>query len=316
MSKTKKKKGGPTFKAKINSVKIFRKILDGVRDLVKDLNIDISPGGVNLEKMDTSHVSLIHLFLHKDFFESYKCKKNLSLGVNMMVMTKILKCSNQNDSMTLVADEDSDDLKFIFESEDGLTSSEFYMKLSEIDADELQVPEVEYSSIIRMGSANFKKMCNNTINLGDSITIKVEGKKATFDVNGESGSGSIVISDTKGVVKKKKKKKKKKKGEDDVEDEELDDEDEEDNGIKITSKEPVQLTFALKYLNFFCKSASLNKNVFLKVEEENPLMVEFALEGESFLRFYLAPKIDDIENDDDNDDNDDGIDDDDDDEII
>ena len=77
-----------------------------------------------------------------------------------------------------------------------------------------------------------------------------------------------------------------------------------DDEAKVASKdktiikvnEPVELTFALRYLNNFAKAATLTDSVLLQISEEIPLVVEFALDDavvdKGFLRFYLAPKLD------------------------
>jgi proliferating cell nuclear antigen len=53
------------------------------------------------------------------------------------------------------------------------------------------------------------------------------------------------------------------------------------------------LTFALKYLNIFCKSAALSNMVTLSLSNEAPLQVEYKMEDLGHIRYYLAPKIDD-----------------------
>jgi hypothetical protein len=60
--------------------------------------------------------------------------------------------------------------------------------------------------------------------------------------------------------------------------------------VEIELTEPVSLTFSLKYLVNFCKAAGLSKSVKLCLSNEVPLLVEYALAGSSYLRFYLAPK--------------------------
>lgn len=56
--------------------------------------------------------------------------------------------------------------------------------------------------------------------------------------------------------------------------------------------EPVELTFALQYLNSFTKATPLSTTVALHMSKEVPLMVEYKIENFGFMRFYLAPKID------------------------
>jgi proliferating cell nuclear antigen len=67
--------------------------------------------------------------------------------------------------------------------------------------------------------------------------------------------------------------------------------DDDKKDIKINLSEPVALNFALKYLVMFCKAATLSDTVKICLSPEVPLLVEYKITGESFLRFYLAPKV-------------------------
>jgi proliferating cell nuclear antigen len=58
-------------------------------------------------------------------------------------------------------------------------------------------------------------------------------------------------------------------------------------------QEPVEMTFALRYLNFFTKATALSGTVSLSMSPEVPLNVEYNVEGLGYVRYYLAPKVDD-----------------------
>lgn len=53
----------------------------------------------------------------------------------------------------------------------------------------------------------------------------------------------------------------------------------------------MSLTFSLKYLVNFCKASALSSQVKICLSNEVPLLVEYAVQGTSWLRFYLAPKV-------------------------
>lgn len=61
--------------------------------------------------------------------------------------------------------------------------------------------------------------------------------------------------------------------------------------IEIELSEPVSLTFSLKYLVNFCKASALSEQVKICLSNEVPLLVEYGVQGNSYLRFYLAPKV-------------------------
>ena len=52
------------------------------------------------------------------------------------------------------------------------------------------------------------------------------------------------------------------------------------------------MNFALHYLVSFTKATGLSKNVTLNLHGDKPLMVEYKMEEAGYLRYYLAPKID------------------------
>jgi len=60
-------------------------------------------------------------------------------------------------------------------------------------------------------------------------------------------------------------------------------------------EEPVDLSFAVNYLNHFAKGSGLCASVSLSMSPGVPLVVEYELNENSFMRYYLAPKIDDEE---------------------
>ena len=68
----------------------------------------------------------------------------------------------------------------------------------------------------------------------------------------------------------------------------------EEKNVEINLSEPVALTFSLKYLVNFCKASGLSDHVKLCLSNEVPLLVEYPLTNNSYLRFYLAPKVRDV----------------------
>lgn len=104
------------FKAVLEESDTFKKLLESIKELVKMVNIDITPNGMCIQAMDSSHVALVLLKLEDRGFQDFRCDKPRTLGVSVENMCKILKCANSDDSLTMQCDEDSPLLKFIFES--------------------------------------------------------------------------------------------------------------------------------------------------------------------------------------------------------
>jgi len=79
------------FEARLNQGRILKQVLDSVKDLVTDANFEADPAeGFKLQAMDSSHVSLVALKLHKDGFEFYRCDRPLTMGMNLANMVRTL----------------------------------------------------------------------------------------------------------------------------------------------------------------------------------------------------------------------------------
>lgn len=105
------------FEARLIKSEVLKKVLDAIKDLLNEATFDCSDSGIQLQAMDNSHVSLVSLTLRSDGFDKYRCDRNLSMGMNLTSMAKILKCSNNDDIMTMKAQDNADTVTFMFESQ-------------------------------------------------------------------------------------------------------------------------------------------------------------------------------------------------------
>ena len=117
------------FEARLGQGSLLKKICESMKELVADANIDVAATGLSMQAMDSSHVSLCALLLRCDGFESYRCDRNMSLGLSMNNLSKILKCAGNEDTVTLKHDDGTDTLSLMFESGTQDRISDFEMKL-------------------------------------------------------------------------------------------------------------------------------------------------------------------------------------------
>ena len=107
-------------------------------------------------------------------------------------------------------------------------------------------------------------MCHSA----DCLKVAIEASKdgVKFSCSGDIGNGAVTLRSHTNVDKP-------------------------DQNVEIALSEPVALTFSLKYLVNFCKASGLSSTVKLCLSNEVPLLVEYGLASNSYLRFYLAPKV-------------------------
>ncbi|KAG6829892.1 hypothetical protein H0H92_003025 [Tricholoma furcatifolium] len=120
---------------------------------------------------------------------------------------------------------------------------------------------------------------------GDDEEEEESGKKRK-----KSSSSSKPSKKAKTSKSKKGKGKKKSDDSDAASSDDDDDDAEEEKGIKIEMNAHVSLTFSLKYLVNFTKSAALASRVEFMMSNDVPLLVSYDF-GQGYIRYYLAPKI-------------------------
>ena len=250
-----------TMEVRFSEAGVFKKIVDGMREMITETNLDCSSDGMTLQCMDSNHVALVSLQLYVRAFVHYTCKRDLSIGINVNTLWKMLKCGNNDDILTLAYD-DGDILTLMFESPNGSSISDFQMKLMDIDTEQLGIPETEWAASVTMPSAEFQRICKDMAVIGDTLSIYVDRQCIKFSVNGEMGTGNTTLMP---------------------------------GGETITMQcvqEVGTLTFALRYLNLFTKATPLADTVTLHLSENVPLLVEYTIRDMGRIQFYLAPKMD------------------------
>eukprot|EP00162_Nutomonas_longa_P000348 comp10423_c0_seq1/m.12658 comp10423_c0_seq1/g.12658 ORF comp10423_c0_seq1/g.12658 comp10423_c0_seq1/m.12658 type:complete len:262 (-) comp10423_c0_seq1:105-890(-) len=258
------------FEARLTQGSLMKKILDAIKDLVANANLDVSAQSICLQAMDTSHVSLVAVQLKKEGFEFYRCDKGNSLGIDLISLSKILKCAGNEDVVTLKADDDGDTLTLMYESPNQDRISDFELKLMDIDSEHLGIPETEYKATVKMPSGEFQRICRDLTIIGETVAIAVSKEGIKFSVKGDMNSGSIHLKQSHNVEK-------------------------EEENVTIELEEAVELCFALRYLNLFAKATPISGTVTLSMSKGVPLVVEYPVSDMGFIRFYLAPKIEETE---------------------
>lgn len=256
------------FEARLVQGALLKKVLEAVKDLINEGTWDCSATGISLQAMDNSHVSLVSLNLRSDGFDKFRCDRNLSMGMNLTSMSKILKCAANDDIITIKAQDEADSVTFVFEAPNQEKISDYEMKLMNIDTEHLGIPETDYSVIIKLPSAEFQRICHDLSQIGDSVQITCTKDGVRFSASGDLGTGNVKLSQTANV-------------------------DKEEEAVIIEMQEAVSLTFALRYLNSFTKATPLSAQVQLSMSADVPLVVEYKIEDMGYVRYYLAPKIED-----------------------
>merc|ERR1712035_64760 len=172
--------------------------------------------------------------------------------MNLDSMSKILKCAANDDIITVKAQDQADNVTFMFESPNQEKVSDYEMKLMNLDQERLGIPETQYACVVKMPSAEFARICRDLSNFGESICIACTKEGIKFYAAGDIGTANIKLAQTSSVDK--------------------------EDAVLIDLQEPVSLTFSSHYLNMFIKATPLSPQVSLSMSPDVPLVVEYTIQ--------------------------------------
>jgi proliferating cell nuclear antigen len=302
--------------------KEFAAIFRGIKTFVDDINISfiksisgisgnsgISGGGMYVQSMDSSHVMLMEISLPENWFDKYEVSKPITLGLKSALLRTIMSAHESSTRIEWLHDAENGDDKMeirfnagtIVDEKDSSSSSltstssssynkVFEIPLIDIDAETLNIPHTDYVAEITLLSEKFNELISEFSNFGDTLHVEISEEAIFFSAKSpESGSMKVQI-----------------------------DMDEID-AFSIQEDESVSASFSLRYLKNIATFYRTSKQITLAISPGIPMRLSYPLvhnqqnvaasgekEGEEEatttaiqgIHFFLAPKLDDNDDDD------------------
>ena len=246
----------------------FRTLMTALKDILLETNITFEPDGMRIINMDKSHTILVHLFLAAQNFEFYECKKDkIIIGVNMFHLFKLINTIENDETLTIYI-ENSDYVDGIvsylslkYENGEIKQCKTQKLRLIEPDPEELQYPDVTFSSIINLPSADFQKIIRDLSCISEKLEIKSVGNELIFKCSGQFASAEIHRAESDGSM-----------------------------GFisKQDSSKIIQGEFSLKNLGYFIKCTNLCQQIEVYLENDLPLVVKYNVASLGSIRLCLA----------------------------
>tara|TARA_B110000261_G_scaffold34069_1_gene39449 strand:+ start:7245 stop:8072 length:828 start_codon:yes stop_codon:yes gene_type:complete len=261
----------PNYVLEIKTVQIapFRTLMTALKDILLETNITFEKDGMRIINMDKSHTILAHLFLDANKFEHYYCKyPKIVIGVNMFHLFKLINSIDNDDTLTIYIEESeySDGivnyLGLKFENGDIQQSKNQKLKLIEPDEEELELPSVQFSSVINLPSSDFQKIIRDLSNISGRLEIKSVGNELIFKCQGPFANCELSRTEMDGITEFVQKQDK--------------------NTI-------IQGEFSLKNLGYFIKCTNLCNSIEMYLENDLPLIVKYSVASLGEIKLCLAP---------------------------
>ena len=247
----------------------FRTLMTALKDILIETNITFKPDGIRIINMDKSHTTLVSLFLAAQNFEFYECKKDkIIIGVNMFHLFKLINSIDNDDTLTIyIENADYVDgivshLALKFENGEIKQCKTQKLRLIEPEPEELEYPDVKFSSIINLPSSDFQKIIRDLSCISEKLEIKSVGNELIFKCSGQFASAEIHRAESDGSM---------------------------GFVLKQDSSKVIQGEFSLKNLGYFIKCTNLCSQIEVYLENDLPLVVKYDVASLGSVKLCLAP---------------------------
>lgn len=246
----------------------FRTLMTALKDILLETNITFQPDGMRIINMDKSHTILAHLHLSAQNFEFYECKKDkIIIGVNMFHLFKLINTIENDETLTIyIENSDYADgivsyLTLKYENGEIKQCKTQKLRLIEPEPEELQYPDVTFSSIINLPSADFQKIIRDLSCISEKLEIKSVGNELIFKCSGQFASAEIHRAESDGSMGFIK---------------------------KQESSKIIQGEFSLKNLGYFIKCTNLCQQIEMYLENDLPLVVKYNVASLGSIRLCVS----------------------------
>jgi proliferating cell nuclear antigen PCNA len=241
-----------------SQTKIFESMIQNLSVFTPNIRITIYPDMCVMDAVNESQTSLTKINLTKEWFNVYNVDTEFSVIVNTSILYKIIHVLDTNFPIKVILS--TSDL--VVEGKSTQSDVIYTIPSLTIDIPIIDVPDdIEYAVDISMNSKTLCNILDHLLIIGETCSIHIKEDSMLFATNGDYGSTKI-----------------------DLTIDEL-------NSYVVEENIDLQLTYHLKLLHIVSLYHKSSELVDIHIGEDKPLMIQYNMDHKSFIRFMIAPKI-------------------------
>ena len=237
------------MRVKLDNPAVLSKVIDLISELVLEVRIKVNDFGLSIIAIDPANVAMVGFKLPKSTFSQFETGNEV-LGVNLENLKKILKRCGSGSSLIL---EKKDNLLHIII--DDRIKRNFTLNLIDIDSEDKELPNLEYSSRIEINSSDLIDSVEDCAVVADSCSFIVEDGNFVIEAKGFNSARAKFSADEANI-----------------------------QGENCKSR------YSLEYLQKFVKGSKLSEKTILNFANDHPLKIEIKPVHMELI-FILAPRV-------------------------
>lgn len=237
---------------KLENPSDFSKTIEIISELVTEVKIRFNDYGMSITAMDPANVAMVSFKIPKNAFSEFNLPEGNTevLGVNLDDFKRILKRCGSAATLVFEKKDNVLEIKIIDK-----IKRNFSLSLIDIDAEDKEVPNLEFSSRVEMESSDLVNSLEDCMVVSDACSFIISNGKFIIEARGMNSASSEFSEDE----------------------------------AKIDA-EDCKARYSLEYLQKFIKAAKISDKVVLQFATDHPLRMDFKGKGME-IAFILAPRV-------------------------
>tara|TARA_B110000495_G_C22965342_1_gene566091 strand:+ start:497 stop:1273 length:777 start_codon:yes stop_codon:yes gene_type:complete len=246
---------------------VFVSLFQVLKNCSSVVSITFETDNAYIQGLDKAQICLFDVKISKNWFAQYDIKEVINLSFDTNNFHSIISTKGDGHDLIITMDDDNNDILRIYfipqESKKGEFKKSFKLPLVEYDYTKMTIPTVDYDADFSLSSKQISEMFSQLNNFGSDIIIKCSQEDITLTTNGVSGEMTVDIP--------------------------IDDL----SCYSIVEGEEILLTYSLAYINKMCITNKLSTDVEFYLGNDMPMKINYNLGDDSYIMFFIAPKIND-----------------------
>jgi proliferating cell nuclear antigen PCNA len=251
---------------------VFLSLFQLLKNCASLVSIIFNEDHLYIQGMDKSHVCLFDIKIFSSWFSSYDFDNTCKICVDTAIFCTILSINQEHHTIILHCEEESEsahlNIDMIFGESKGESKKAigdfdkfFKIPLVELDADLLNIPDVDYDAEFSIPSKKICEIASQLLIFGETMNVKCSEEKIDLSSNNENGEMTVNIP--------------------------IDDLSE----FSISEGETIDLYYSLNYIQKMCLTTKLSSEIGFSISAEFPMRIKYDLGEDSTVSFFIASKI-------------------------
>jgi len=239
---------------------LFRSSIEALKEFLPIAQLRLSADGLRIGGMDASHAGFVDYYLAATDCTKASIKTPLVIGINMVVLAKVLATVGSGDTLALSVSK-KDHLVLTTYNAKMSKKAVYEVSMLDIDDTPMELPSFQYGADITMKTSDLLSVVKEMAHFGDILALELNEDGLHLTTTGDSGQVKQLLENT--------------------EDREM-----------ILGSDSVAASFGMKYMTMIMKGGSpLASTMQLEFDPAQPLKATFRWGQASYFIAYLAPRV-------------------------